>query len=383
MTDLQIFSLEQIKNLHVYGRSPFVKTGDADALALFWTASGFAFDSKCGEVWALIESDFSIYEAWASVWIDGSQVSRFMLEKGKKWYCLFRGLSQDKVHHFALLKETQAMSADDAHLFLVHQIGLPKSFAEGKSSDEIFEKQKDKKLKIEFIGDSITTGEGLAGGIDEWDWITGWMATKDSYAVNLAKKCDADFRIISQSGWGVLCGWDNDITCSLPQIYTMKAGLLWGERNKSFGVCQENDFASWQPDYIIVNLGTNDWNAFNSPEKNGFKLHLDESKLPEKVPLEKDLLLFKKEVFSFLDTLREKNPKAKIIWAYGMCSFDFGAEIQKIVEDYAASKNEKDISFVKLPSMAEEVTPEEKGSRGHPGPGTHKRACQTLEKYIV
>ena len=38
------------------------------------------------------------------------------------------------------------------------------------------------------------------------------------------------------------------------------------EKNESLGAFEENNFDSWQPDVIVVNLGTNDAGAFNSPE---------------------------------------------------------------------------------------------------------------------
>lgn len=381
MADIKYYSLDEIKNLHVYGRSPFTQQDNGSALVLFWTASGFSVESRCGELWAQIEADYSVYEPWLSVWINGCQVSRFMLLPGKNNYCLFRGLSQEKINHFALLKETQAMSSDEKHMVLINSLGVPSTFAEKKSSDEIFLPQKEKKLKIEFVGDSITTGEGLTGGVNEQDWISGWMATRDSYALNTAKNLNADFRILSQSGWGICCGWDNDINCALPPKYEFEAGLLWGERNEKLGAGKKHDFSKWQPDFIVVNLGTNDWGAFNSPEKNGFKLYLDQEKLPEKIPAQKDSEYLREKIWDFLGTLRKNNPQASIVWAYGMCGPELGDYLRQFVEEYARKNDDGKISFLMLPSMSEE-TEEEKGSRSHPGPGTHKRACQLLTKKI-
>lgn len=374
MDELKVFKANEVKNLHVYGRSPFTAQG---SLALFWAASGFSVDTCAGEVWAELESDFSVYEPWVSVWINGVQVSRFMVQKGRGWYCLMRGLSQEKISRFTLLKETQAMSGEAEHSLIVHSVGVKKQFAESKSQEEIFVPQKERKPKIEFIGDSITTGEGLAGGVEEMDWITAWMAMGTNYALNTAKNLGADFRLISQSGWGVCCGYNNDVNMSLPPKYEAVAGVLWGKKNEELGALKPNDFSAWQPDVVVVNLGTNDNGAFHSPEMNGFKLKM----VDENVYDSQDVEFFKKSVYDFMAKIHRLNPKAKIIWAYGMCGYGLGEEIRQAVEKFAAENKDACVCFQKLCDMSEE-TQEEKGSRGHPGKGTHARACEILTKKI-
>lgn len=371
--DLSIFAPADLGNrIHVYGRTSAYNK----SLVLFWTASGFAVETTAGEVWAEIEADFSLYEPWVSVWVDGAMVSRFMPQKGRAWYCLMRGLGvQKEVHRIALLKETQAMSADDAHICIVHSIGLPKGV-----SLEAFCVPKLQPLNIEFIGDSITTGEGLCGATQEMDWIPAWMSLKDNYAVRTAQKLGADFRILSQSGWGVSTSWDNDPGCALPRYYDKVCGLAFGEKNARLGAQNDYDFSLWQPHIIVVNLGTNDWGAFNAPPKtlkdgSVFKLHLEQG-----VPVKEDVLFVQEKIAAFLEVLHQKNPKAHIMWSYGMVSLDFSEHIRDAVEAFA--KKWKHVSFLPLCPMSEE-SEEEKGSRSHPGPGTHKRASERLTKEIT
>lgn len=371
-SELRTFKISSIKNLHIYGRTG--KSGDSTAL--FWTASGISVESTTGELWAELEGDYETYEPWVSVWINGKQVSRFIVEKGRRWYCLFRGLSP-KQNRFTLLKETQAMSGDERHMLLVHALGVPKN-VEGKS-DEIFLPQKERSLRIEFVGDSITTGEGLYGATDEMDWISGWMGLSENYALSTAKNLDADFRILSQSGWGVVSGWDNNRNSTMPRHYGKICSLAPGERNRKMGAQDENDFEKWKPDFVIVNLGTNDWGAFNNPpfkdEKSGvfWKLSLGE----DGKPVQKDLIFFKNGVKDFITQIREKNPEAKIIWAYGMCGPELGEEIKQSVEEYKKESGDSKVDFILLDSMQNE-SDEEKGSRMHPGKGTHSRACKIL-----
>lgn len=386
---LHSFSLESIQNKEILGR-----TGtDGSSLVLFWTASGVRVKCTCGELWACLEGDWNVQEPWVSVWVNGEPVSRFVVAKGKQWYCLFRGLPVGKQNTITLLKETQAMSGDDCHLLKVHAFGVSDAAVTGvcgtdDDRDEViaqklFVEQEEPHMKIEFIGDSITTGEGLAGGAKEMDWIAGWMSLRDNYALLTAKSSDAEFRILSQSGWGVTGTWDNDRNGALPLYYDKVCGLAFGERNASFGAQQKWDFALWQPDVVVVNLGTNDWGAFNQPAKKDpvsgaeWKLHLD----AHGKPVSADLQFFTQGVFDFLKKVRLYNPHATIIWAYGMCSFDLGRDIKNTVARFARETGDADVHFVRLDSMSLEKK-DERGSRQHPGPVTHRRAAKKIATLI-
>ena len=103
----------------------------------------------------------------------------------------------------------QAMSEDnDCHVFV-----------RGFPCDGEFLPVKEHKYKIEFVGDSITSGEGTYGAISDTDWLTMYMSSSENYATFTAKALDADYRIISQGGWGVYCGWDNDVRHNIPSYY--------------------------------------------------------------------------------------------------------------------------------------------------------------------
>ena len=65
-------------------------------------------------------------------------------------------------------------------------------------------------LKMEFIGDSITSGEGTFGARQEEDWIPMFFSSLRDYAYLTAKELDAEYRVFSQSGWGVCNTWDNN-----------------------------------------------------------------------------------------------------------------------------------------------------------------------------
>ena len=204
----------------------------------------------------------------------------------------------------------QAMSEDnDCHVFV-----------RGFQCDGEFLPVKEHKYKIEFVGDSITSGEGTYGAISDTDWLTMYMSSSENYATFTAKALDADYRIISQGGWGVYCGWDNDVRHNIPSYYEKICGLGFGKANESAGAQKDYNFASWKPDAIIVNLGTNDASAFNQPPftipETGetFKQH----KNTDGNFMEKDRERFENAVYDFLKMIRKNNPEAHIVWVYGM-----------------------------------------------------------------
>ncbi len=65
--------------------------------------------------------------------------------------CLFRGMTVGKPKHVRILKEVQAMHQDPGHLLQI--VGL--QYADGE-----FLQLPEPKYRLEFVGDSITSGEG-------------------------------------------------------------------------------------------------------------------------------------------------------------------------------------------------------------------------------
>lgn len=356
----------EVKNFHILGRSPLLQDG---SLVMFWTASGIEMRTAACEIRAELEADYSTLEPWVSVWVNGAFVARFMLEKGRHSYCLFRTLETAAPYTIRLLKESQAMSGDDDHSLILRSVTAKSALAK----DDVFLPTEEKKMNIEFVGDSLTTGEGLAGAPGEMDWIPAWMSVRGGYALATADMMRADFHLLSQSGWGVVTAWDNDRGGAMPACYEAVCGLANGAKNEALGSKKPWDFSSWKADVVIVNLGTNDSGAYRS---NPAKRQADGTmwKLT-------DLNQLRQGVTDFLRKIRKNNPAARIIWAYGMCSFDQGDVIQAGFDDYVRESGDKAASFVRLEPQSLE-TEDERGSRQHPGPVTHLRAARKLCEEI-
>ncbi|MDF2540555.1 MAG: family lipase [Herbinix sp.] len=362
----KIHALSELEHVKVHGRT----TGCLSPLTLFWTGSGIELNVKGSEIWIEVEVDYDTYEPWISILINEVPVSRQMLTSGRYWICVFRGMNGNVVKNVRIVKDVQAMNGDPGCCLQIHSIKL----------DGELLPVEDKPYKIEFIGDSITSGEGSIGAKEEEDWISMWFSAVYHYGTLTAQAMNADYRILSQSGWGVLTSWDNNPYANLPDYYEKVCGILTGEKNKELGALEENDFDSWQPDVIVVNLGTNDGGAFfNSAWKDEITGETHKQRLNEDGSFcEEDVKLFEEAVEKFLVKLRKYNKKAKIVWAYGMLGISMMPAIYRAVASYITHTGDKSVSVFQLPNTNGETV----GARNHPGQLSHERAAKDLSDYL-
>lgn len=374
--NLKEYKISRIPHVRLLGRNVPDALQSGRPVALFWGASGLEIKAKSSEVWALVETDYSVHEVWLCVWINGRIVSRFMLEKGKHWICLGRAFSGETANSFCLMRDSQAMSEDFEQICLVHSFALAEN-GEFFPVDE-------KKLKIEFVGDSITSGEGLVGSINEEEWISTWISPSKTYAVQAANALNAEFSLISECGWGVVTGWDNNINLAIPPIYEKVCGSCKGKKQSELGSLDFYDFSSNKKDFIFVNLGTNDANAFNTPpwkeNENApeYKMH----KNPDGTFLKEDAMKIAEGIKQFLKMIRKHNPESRICWIWGMLELpELSEYIKKGVSMYVAESGDKKVDTMILPSMSLEKEDDDKGARFHPGPLTHKNAAKKIIEY--
>lgn len=365
------YRLNEVKELHVYGRT----SGITQPLTLFWTASGIEVNVKATELWIEVEVDYDMYEPWISVTIDGAVVSRQMLVKGRYYLPIMRQMDAETMRNVRILREVQAMSADTKCMLRIHGIRL----------DGAFCPLAPKAGKIEFIGDSITSGEGLVGAKKELNWNSMVFGATCNYTVLTADALNLDYHVISQSGWGTLSSWDGDPKCNIPAYYDKVCGLLAGEQNEQLGAFETYDFASWQPDVVVVSLGTNDAEAFRQPSQ-----YVDESTgelFDQKLNADGtfDEVCVKRlqdAMIAFLGKIRHYNPTAHIIWDYGMMDTVLNDAIIEVMERYILTTGDCNVSVLELPT----VSPETTGSREHPGEECHRlfagKLVPEIAKYL-
>lgn len=364
--NLKTYTLKEVPHYKVHGRTDCSQY----PLPLFWNGSAIEVNVTGSELWIDIDVDFDCHEPWICCAINGAVMSRQMLLPGSYSLCLFRGMSPEAVKNVQFVRELQAMSEDDACHILVR----------GFQTDGHFSPIPDRKFKLEFIGDSITSGEGTYGAKEDVDWIPMYMGVSRNYAALTAQALNAEARLISQGGWGALCGWDNNPHHNLPAYYTKICGLAGGPVNEALGAQKDNPFAEWQPDAIIVNLGTNDCSAFSQPEWSDpetgetFKQHLNEDGSFRA----DDLARFEQAVVDFLHVLRRCNPSSYIVWTYGMLGYNLSLAITNAINTFRSETGDIKTFFLHLPNTTEETV----GSHMHPGFASHIRAAKVLIEYL-
>jgi lysophospholipase L1-like esterase len=363
---LQTHALNEIEYIKVHGRT----TGQLSPLTLFWTGSAVELNAKGSELWVEVEAGYDVYEPWIGIVINSAPVSRLMITEGRHWICVFRGMNSDQVKNVRIVKEVQAMSGDQGCFLHIHSVKF----------DGHFLPIEEKPYKIEFIGDSITSGEGIVGAQGEEDWIPMWFSATGNYTELVANALNAEYRVLSQSGWGVFTSWDNNPHCNMQDNYEKVCGILQGKRNEALGALQENNFASWQPDVIVVNLGTNDASAFDQPQwKDEVTGETHKQRRNEDGSFhEEDIKAFEGAIVKFLTKLRKYNNKAQIVWAYGMIGITMMPYIYRAVEAYYRETGDKKVSVYQLPNTTEATM----GSRSHPGHLSHLKAATELSEYL-
>lgn len=355
------------KKFHIYGRN---SERNLDFLPLFWTGSGIEFKTDSGEVWLDLESEYAMREEWIRMEVDGVCMQRCIVPKGRSRICVFRGFSMDQVRTVRILKESQPKPEDSDRFFLIHAV----------LCDGVIHEIGKKCRKLEFIGDSLSSGEGLSGPAGLVSSCSGVFGLEGHYAVCTADSLEADFRIMSQSGWGVYCAWDNNLENIMPRYYEQVCGIMKGSKNIELGAQENNNFLDWRPDAVIVNLGSNDGFALNNPAWiNPVDGRAWKQRLAEDGKMDKDSTdHFEMAVLSFLRKIRRYNPDAWMIWAYGMIDHVMKIYLEAAVEKYQEESKDQKVKFVCLPAGAKEWL----GSNNHPGIRTHKEAADVLIKEL-
>ena len=303
----------------------------SDALnpvTLLWTGSFVEFNVQASEFRILIEGTYDSYESWIAIEINGEVISRRMVSRQKEWITVFRMRNPETVTNVKIIKEVQYFTGDKNHKLNIYEI---------ETDGELFEVS-DKTLKLEFIGDSITSAEGCSGAKCETEWIASVFSHTNSYPYMLGNALDADIRVYSQSGWGVYASWDGDYNCAIPKHY------------------EEWVYKDWEPDAIIINLGTNDANAFGSSENDNIRIACG----------------------NFLKLLRNIHPKAQLFWAYGMFDNVLENPILEAINSVKAELKDEKIEYISLPATDEDDI----GSRFHPGRRAHEKVADLLIKRI-
>jgi lysophospholipase L1-like esterase len=268
--------------------------------------------------------------------------------------------------------QSYAVSNEDQRIRLkglgkgIHEVTIFKR-TEALVGEGIFEGieiEKDKKLlpytnvanrKMEFIGNSITCGYGNEGDSKDCPFSpeteNGYLA----YGALTARKLNADYTIVAYSGRGMYRNYDGKTSETLSLIYDR----IFPDSINS----PKWSYLKWQPDVIVLNLGTNDF-AKGAP----------------------DSIIFVNTYVNFLKRLRGYYPSATIFCLDGPMVTDAypqGAmHLTKLKNYIKASKlrlnNDAKIHTFSLSSQQEG----DYGCDWHPNLKRHEKMSEELTKYI-
>ncbi|MCR4850681.1 MAG: SGNH/GDSL hydrolase family protein [Lachnospiraceae bacterium] len=366
MSELKYYGIAEIPKMHIFGRL----CRQNDPLPLLFNGSGIEVVVTGSDLWIDLETDNDFHEPWVAYELNGALMGRQMLLAGEHSLCLFRNMEPSTPKRVRFYRELQAMSEDEKCKVLVKGLRLDGEFQDVPKYER----------RIEFIGDSITSGEGTYGDIADVDWLAMYMSASVNYATMIARELNADYHIISQGGWGAYCGWDNDVRHNIPSVYEKVCGLATGPANEAMGTQEKYDFTTWPSDAVIINLGTNDASAFNMPPilNPDDGLMYGQRRNEDGTHNREDILKFENAVSSFLKMVRKNNPKAVIVWCYGMLGTDLLLPITEAMNSYRNDSGDNNVFFFQLPNTNSETF----GAHMHPGAKAHVAAAKELTGFL-
>lgn len=221
---------------------------------------------------------------------------------------------------------------------------------------------KEKEVKIEFIGDSITCGYGVEGTLDDV-YSTATENASKAFAYICAKAMNADYSLVSYSGYGILSGYTGDGTINttsvLPPYYT-KVGNSYGKFASSVAPDSIDwDFSKFVPNVVVINLGTNDASYCGSDKER--------------------CLEFQKSYVEFIKTVRENNADALILCTLGIMGSDLYPYIEAAVNDYTNETGDLKIQALQL---EQQNSADGYGVDYHPNAVSQQKAADKLKVMI-
>jgi len=343
---MQKFAVSDIGEYISFGRNAESDGG----LYLFWTGSGIEFNISAQNLNAEIDCMYDNLELMLDVILEGERTQKLVLRKGLNTYQIFSGMNPEKSIKVRIVRDTQCMADEKVSYLKIA----------GFETDGNFEKPSEYSYNIEFIGDSLTSGEGC-GLTKREEWIPVVFDAVSSYTYMTAEKLGARYQVLSESGWGLYSSWDGNLKNVLPDYYEMICGTTGDGKCIGSGAHEAWDFSKEEMDAVVINLGTNDSNALRSGK------------------FEKDEFIkaFKEKAIAFLTNVRKKNGSCFIVWAYGMLGDDMEEYIKDAVNTYKEISGDMRTEYLKLPDCGKEL-----GVRYHPLPSAHEKTAQVLADFL-
>lgn len=232
-------------------------------------------------------------------------------------------------------------------------------------TDGMIRPRLDRAQRIAFIGDSITCGYGVEATDPLENFSTFTENAEKSYAGLLSDALGVDRELVSMSGHGIVSGYTGDPAqrneTELVPPYYDKVGrnefiLPDGRRLQEIPW----DFSLFQPQRIVINLGTNDLSWCQEQEDRK--------------------ALFREKYAEFLKTVREGNPQAEIFCILGVMGTGLNEMVHAAVADYQQESLDQHIQTLLLPEQEGEQ--DGFGANFHPSEITQRKLAETLKSFL-
>lgn len=307
--------------VNLYGRT--YKQGNT--LVLDHAATAIEFGIFGQSFNAEIEGTSTLY---ICIYVDDVFKSRVEIRGGTNTYpSIIRGL-QKGYHKIRIVKSSEST---DGQVGIVSLDAIEFATVPEKS-----------KLKIEYIGDSITAGYGIRGTDPNQPRTVENSDATMTYAYVSAAELNADYSIVAVSGICVRAQmW---LTRSMDDVYKKTS---WANNTAySFG---------FNADVVILNLGGNETEYLKSKS----------AAYAEQFPT---------DYYNFLEFIRDMNPNAYIICMYGMMGAD--PRITNGIETAVGEMDDEKVVFYK------DYGVDTSAANGHPSAEAQRTWGLSLAEYI-
>ncbi|MBE6636810.1 MAG: hypothetical protein E7618_03275 [Ruminococcaceae bacterium] len=237
------------------------------------------------------------------------------LNETSAWYVLAENLPEGE-HTVTVSKRTD-ISYSSA--------GIKELRIQGSEAATLLEKPAAKERKIEFLGDSITSGDGVLATSGEGSYISQYQDAHYSYAKVTADYFGADCQLVSRCGLGLV--WNSsqkapeDGGVSLPMIYPY-ANYYDDSKRTAW------NFDSFDADIIVINIGTNDRKQATASAEGKAR--------------------WMETYVQFLKAVRVKNPDTPILCCYGSVIDDADLGLEAVVKQ-VTEEGMTDIYYLRFP----------------------------------
>lgn len=297
----------------------------------------FRFSGTSARLKAMIDSD----KGALSIVVDhGAPVMR-LLNKGENDVVLADGL-EDAAHTVEVYKRTETVQG----VLTIESIRLT-------SGGRLLQPSPLPVRKLMFIGDSVTCGAGIANNsICKPDPLHPANDAYNAYGMVLGRWLDAQSDLVCYGGRGLERDYRGlnaaDGVLNAPQFVHLAIASDDPATRASW------DVSHWQPDAIIVSLGTNDFNLQKSKP-------LDENRWVQ-------------EYLNFVQALRKDYPHSFILLTEGAMVTD--PLLRQMVQETVTRIHNKRVKYV----LANHYPGN--GCNGHPNRAQHLRMADDLAPVI-